>query len=39
LKEIWPCADCIIRYNPTARINHELRNRPKLKGFLDVRFD
>ena len=39
LKNIWPCSDCIELYNPTARINHSLRNQPELKGFLDVRFD
>lgn len=39
LKDNWPCEDCIRKYNPTARLNHVIRNRPELKGFLDVRFD
>ena len=39
LKQMWPCKMCMTLYNPTARINHVLRNEPEMKGFLDVRFD
>jgi hypothetical protein len=39
LKQMWPCEECIRRYNPTGRHNHPPTNSPVEMEFLNVRFD
>jgi len=34
LKGIWPCEECIIRYNPTGRRAHNPSNQPIMKGLI-----
>lgn len=35
LKPMWPCEECIARYNPTGRLNQGPKNAPVMKGILD----
>ena len=35
LRAIWPCQDCIERFNPTGKIKYPNFNAPKGKDFLE----
>jgi hypothetical protein len=39
LREMWPCEDCIIRYNPTGRWKHPPTSEPEELEFVNVRFE
>jgi hypothetical protein len=35
LEKIWPCQDCITRYNPTGKIKYPRFSAPKQKAFIE----
>lgn len=35
LRNIWPCQDCIERYNPTGKKKHPSFNAPQGKDFIE----
>lgn len=35
LRDIWPCQDCIKRFNPTGKIKYPSFNAPQGKDFLE----